>query len=175
MRQGFAPFGIDSLAATNVLRDHYAVLRSLHPLLARHQGRDSLRGFLQYKDEKRVEFDIGDYRADIEYRAEDGGGKPGAGLVIALAPDTFIMAGVNDSIRFPSRRDKPGSTAWLSIDELVTPPATKSASAAKAPRPVPGLDLVSGRRLNGDEAYYRVHLGPTPRVLLGKVYRFPSQ
>jgi hypothetical protein len=86
-----------------------------------------------------------------------------------------VLAGVNYSIRFPSRRDKPGSTAWLSIDELIAPPPGKSASSAKMPPPTPEPGLVAGRRLNGDEAYYRVNLGPTPRILLGKVYRFPNQ
>jgi beta-galactosidase GanA len=155
---GFAPFGIDSLPDTNVLREHYAVLKSLHPLLARHQGKETLHGFLQYKDEKRVEFEIGDFRADIEYRPENSDGKPGAGLVVALAPDTFVMAGVNYSIRFPSRRDKPGATAWLSIEE--------GWFRDDQWRP--------GRRLNGDEASYRVSLGSTPRILMGKVYRFPN-
>jgi hypothetical protein len=171
---GFAPFGIDSLAGTNILGEHYAVLKSLHPLIAQHQGQNTLRGFMQYKDDKRVEFDIGDFRADIEYRADESSGKPGAGLVIALAPDTFVMTGVNYSIRFPSRRDKPGSTAWLSIDELV-PSAAKSSVSSQAPGVVAGLDLVPGRRLNGDEAWYRLNLGPKPRILLGKVYRFPDR
>ncbi len=172
---GFAPFGIDSLAETNVLREHYGLLKRLHPLLAQHQGKETLQGFMQYKDEKRLEFEIGDYRADVEYRSEEGGSGPGGGLVIAIAPDTFVIAGANYSIRFPSRRDKPGSTGWLSIDELVPPAPGKSSFGTRKSGPVPGLDLVSGRRLNGDEAWYRVNLGPKPRVLLGKVYRFPAQ
>jgi hypothetical protein len=154
---GFAPFGIDSLAETNVLREHYAVLKELLPLIASKQGTPALHGFWQYKDEKRVEFDIGDFRADIEYRAEEGG-KPGAGIVIALAPDTFVMAGMNYAIRFPSRRDTPGNTAWLSIEE-------GDFQQGK---------WFPGRRLNGDEAWYRVNLGPKPRILVGKVYRFPN-
>ena len=172
---GFAPFGIDSLAETNELREHYAVLKSLHPLLAQHQGRDSLRGFMQYRGEKHLEFDLGDFRADIEYRPEEAGGKPGAGLVIALTPDTFVMAGLNYSIRFPSRRDKPGNTAWFSIEELVPVEAGKSSVSRPSAGGIPGVGLVTGRRLNGDEAWYRVNLGLKPRILLGKVYRFPSQ
>lgn len=152
---GFAPFGIDSLSETNVLREHYAVLGSLLPLITQHQGRESLQGFLQYRDEKRLEFDIGDFRAEIDYPAQDG--QPGAGLVIAIAPDTFVMAGANYSIRFGSGRAKPGSTAWLSIEE----------------GEFHGGQWKPGRRLNGDEAWYRVNLGPKPRVLIGKVYRFP--
>ena len=154
---GFAPFGIDSLAETNVLREHYAVLKQLLPLLGTNHGTARLQGFWQYQDEKRVEFEIGDFRADIEYRSEEGG-KPGAGIVIALAPDTFVMAGVNYAIRFPSRRDKPGNTAWLSIEE-------GDFQQGK---------WFPGRRLNGDEAWYRVNLGPKPRILVGKVYRFPN-
>ncbi|MGO8676916.1 MAG: DUF5597 domain-containing protein [Limisphaerales bacterium] len=168
---GFAPFGIDSLSETNVLSDYYAVLRSLLPLIARHQGKATLKGFLQYKDERRAEFDLGDFRADIEYRSEDGD-HPGGGMVIAVAPDTFVMAGANYSIRFPSRRDKPGNTAWLAVDELVPPwPRGSSFSSTKS-GPLSGLELVPGRRLNGDEASYRVGLGPKPRILLGRVYRF---
>jgi len=74
-----------------------------------------------------------------------------------------------------SRRDKSGTTAWVSIDELVPPQPGQSASSAKTPPPLPDLGLVAGRRLNGDEAYYRVNLGPTRRILLGKVFRFPNQ
>jgi hypothetical protein len=68
------------------------------------------------------------------------------------------MAGVNYSIRFGSGRNKPGSTAWLAIDE---------GEFQKG-------KWMPGRRLNGDEAWYRVNLGPTPRILLGRVYRFPN-
>jgi hypothetical protein len=168
---GFAPFGIDSLSETNSLGDYYAVLRHLLPLIARHQGKDTLQGFMQYKDEKRVEFGLGDFRADVEYRSEEGN-RPGGGIVIAVAPDTFVMAGANYSIRFPSRHDKPGNTAWLSIDELVAPRAGESSLSARKSGPLPGMDLVLGRRLNGDEAWYRVNLGPKPRILLGRVYQF---
>ncbi len=153
---GFAPFGIDSLTETNVLREHYAALGSLLPLITQHQGKESLKGFMQYRDDKRVEFDIGDYHADIEYRSEEGA-KPGGGLVIATAPDIFVMAGMNYSIRFASQKDKPGNTAWLAIEEGVF------RNGKWAP----------GRRLNGDEAWWRVNFGPQPRVLIGKVYRYP--
>ncbi|MGH7973688.1 MAG: DUF5597 domain-containing protein, partial [Limisphaerales bacterium] len=68
---GFSPFGIDSLSQTNVLRDYYELLGRLLPLIAQHQGKETLRGFLQYQDEKRAEFDLGDFRADIEYPSEE--------------------------------------------------------------------------------------------------------
>ncbi len=42
------------------------------------------------------------------------------------------------------------------------------------PRAIPGCELIPGRRLNGDEAWYRVNLGPEPRILVGKVFRFPN-
>jgi len=153
---GFAPFGIDSLAETDALRNHYAVLTSLLPLIIQHQGKSSMEGFMQYGDDKRVEFDIGDYRAEIEYRTETGA-KPGGGLVIATAPDTFVMAGMNYGIRFAARQDKPGNAAWLSIEE----------GAFHDGKWTPG------RRLNGDESWWRLNLGPEPRVLIGKVYRYP--
>lgn len=164
---GFSPFGIDSVSETNGLREVYAMLDSLLPLIARHQGRDTLQGFMRYQDEERLEFDLGDFRAAIEYQS-GGEVRPGAGLMIAVAPDTFVIAGVNYSIRFGRRRDLPGSAAWLSIDELVPPSSGNSTKMG----PLPGLGLVAGRRLNGDEASYRVDLGPKPRILLGKVYRF---
>ncbi len=168
---GFAPFGIDSLSQTNRLRDYYAVLGSLLPLIAQHQGKDTLKGFLQYKDEKGVEFDLGDFRAEIEYRSQEGN-RPGGGVAIAVAPNTFVMTGANYSIRFASRPDRPANSAWLAIDELVAPGPERSSFSAKKTRPLPGLDLVLARRLNGDEASYRVNLGPKPRILLGRVYRF---
>jgi len=168
---GFAPFGIDSLSETNLLRDYYTVLGRLLPLIAQHQGRETLNGFLQYQDEKRSEFDIGDFRAEIEYRSEKEN-RPGGGIVVAVAPDTFVMTGSGYSIRFAARRDKPGGTAWLSIDELVPPGFGSLMASSMATFPVSGLDLVLGRRLNGDEAWYRVSLGARQRILLGRVYRF---
>jgi hypothetical protein len=77
------------------------------------------------------------------------------------------MAGVNYSIRFAGKRGTSGNAAWLSIDELAPP-----GKSSRERRPIPGVDLVPGRRLNGDEASYRVNLGPKPRILLGKAYRF---
>ena len=81
---GFSPFGIDSLAETNVLRDYYGVLRSLLPLIGQHQGLDTMRGFMQYRDAKRAQFNLGDFLADVDYDVR--GVKPGGGLVIALRP-----------------------------------------------------------------------------------------
>jgi Domain of unknown function (DUF5597) len=69
------------------------------------------------------------------------------------------MTGVNYGIRFPPRRNKPGNTAWLSIEEGEFRDGK----------------WMAGRRLNGDEAWYRLNLDPKPRILLGKVYRFPNQ
>ena len=168
---GFSPFGIDSMSETNVLREYYGTLGRLLPLIARHQGKDTLQGFLQSQGEKRVEFGLGDFRAEIEYSSESSN-RSGGGLIIAVAPDTFVMTGVNYSIRFASPQNKPGSTAWLSIDELVPPNLARSSLSARKTGPLPGVSMVLGRRLNGDEASYRVNLGPTPRVLLGRVYRF---
>jgi len=164
---GFSPFGIDSVSETNGLRDAYDMPGSLLPLMAQHQGKDPLQGFLRDKDEERLEFDLGDFRAEIEYHSGIEV-RSGAGLVIALAPDAFV----DYSIRFASRRDLPGHAAWLSIDEWVPPSPGKSSLASRKIGPLPGLDLVLGRRLNGDEASYRVDLGPKLRILLGKVYRF---
>jgi hypothetical protein len=159
----FAPFAIDSTKADNPLVEYYALLRGLEPLIAAHQGKPTMNGFLQQKDETRASFDISDFRADIEYpkpgaRSNDRitNGLPGCGIVIATAPDTFIVAGANASIRFGGRPDKPGNTDFLAVDEC---------SFRQG-------ELVPGRRLNGDEASYRVNLGPKPQVLQFKVYRF---
>ncbi len=67
------------------------------------------------------------------------------------------MAGVNYNIRFGGRPDKPGNTGWLSIEEGVFRDGR----------------WIVGRRLNGDEAPYKVNLGGQPRILIGKAYRFP--
>ncbi len=149
----FAPFGIDELAENDPLREHYAVLQSLLPLFARHPESTNRIGFLQSPGEKSTNIDIGDFRAEIEYSDQ---GEPGAGLVLAIAPDTFVMIGVDYSIRFGARSNKPGNTAWLSIDEGVF---------------VNG-QWKPGRRLNGDEASWRVRLGHQPQVLIGRVYRY---
>ncbi len=169
---GFSPFGIDSLNATNVLGEYYAVLQDLLPAISGHLESGSIEGFLQQGDSKRAQLDIGGFRAEIEY-GSDANTRPGGGLVVALAPDTFLITGANFSIRFGSRPETPGNTAWLSVEELVP-------AGGEEPSPGLGESLVRsacpalrlGRRLNGDEASYRVYLGPHPRILLGRVYRF---
>ena len=67
------------------------------------------------------------------------------------------MAGVSYNIRFAGRSGKPGNTGWLSVEE----------GTFRDGR------WIAGRRLNGDEAPYKVGLGDQPRILIGKVYRFP--
>ena len=159
----FAPFGIDSIEQEREnqkkgaaeLRDTYAMLGQLMPLITAHQGKPTMRGFMQYGEEKQHTFEIGDFKAEIDHNNRDAKAR-GAGLVIAITPDTFVMAGSNYNIRFGGGRAKPGSTGWLSIEEGVFKDG----------------QWVPGRRLNGDEASYKVNLGPTPRILIGRAYRF---
>lgn len=185
----FAPFAIDSLKPENPLASYYAVLRNIQPLIEQHQGKPTMSGFLQEKDETSASFEIGDFRADIEYPKVNPNDKrdpqnvpmPGCGVVIALEPDTFLVAAANCKIRFAARPDKPGSTDFLSVEEgRFGDPNAKFSSLSKSTassinpfkHEKATWQWIPGRRLNGDEATYRAEIEETPMILKIKAYRF---
>lgn len=189
----FAPFAIDATKDDNPLSDYYAVLRNIQPLIEQHQGQPTMSGFLQYQDEKTASFDIGDFRADIEYPRVNPNEKPdaktvrmpGCGVVIALEPDTFLVAGANCKIRFAPRDGQSGNTDFLSVEEgFFGDPSAKfkfstlnnstrsGASLNPFKREKKEWQWIPRRRLNGDEATYRATLGPTPTIVKIKAYHF---
>lgn len=152
----FAPFGIDSMPDDHPIRETYKLLSSISHLVAQHHGAGSMAGILQGKDQQSQEIDIGAYRIKIEFsRSSEKGAAPGAGLVIALSPDEYLVAGMNIKPQFQPRPDSGRGVDFLSIDEGVFQDGK----------------WVAGRRLNGDERI--MQLGGKPGLLRVKLYSHP--
>jgi hypothetical protein len=137
---GISPFGVDSLVspADEPLAQCYRLLGQLAPLILEHQGHGTMTGFVLDADRPTIRCEMGGYELEIAALASFGGPmQPGYGLVICLAPDTFVGAGYGFRVQF--RPTTPG-------------PAQVGLSAVDEGQFVAGR-WVAGRRLNGDERH----------------------
>jgi hypothetical protein len=128
---GFAPFGIESIgdAAGKHLSASYALVSQLEPLILELQGSDRMAGLLSEGPEQRqpqqvrlggyvleAAFDRGATPGPAEGAVVAAGSAPGTpfpsgGLVLATAPDAFIVAGTAVTITFASTA--PGKRAGI--------------------------------------------------------------
>jgi hypothetical protein len=159
---GVAPFGVegpegDASLAPGLLEyaRSYRVLRPLLPLIARHQGTGHLQAIVQDTDPRQV-VRIGERIALVVSfpRPYALDGPIGRGLVLTLAPDDLVVAGVSLDVVV---RDLAAPLAdphqW----------ATRQPTASIEEGTFEGGDWVPGRRLNGDERWVR--LGPEGGIL----------
>jgi len=181
----FAPFGIEGvgldrprteaenpflelMAGDPRLRESYSLLAALMPLITKYQGTGQMVGVLETDKEERRDVEIGDYRAHISYKM--GGKKDdqrGYGLIIALAPDEFLLAGNHFAVNF-----SPKAGGQCEILELWEGRFEDG-------------KWIAGRRLNGDEnaGGWRAQLPPNysdkfanpdrPRILRIKLFAHP--
>jgi hypothetical protein len=99
--------------------------------------------------------ELGNYRLNIHFTAPCGTGcTPGAGLIIALSNDEYLIAGHGFSVTFLSRPGGLQIADYLALDEGTY---------------VRG-QWVQGRRLNGDEL--KVELGNRPCVRRVRLYSY---
>jgi len=159
---GIAPFGVEtagkgappSVALVEFSRV-YGLLRPLLPLLARHQGTGRLRSFVQDADPKQV-VRVGPRVALVASFAKryDLEAPLGGGLVLEMAPDDLVIAGMNVDVGVRDLHAPLGSVreAILSIDE----------------GRFDGERWIPARRLNGDER--RIRLGPEGGILRVKLH-----
>jgi beta-galactosidase GanA len=108
---GYSPFSIENAPENTPLSEAYDVLRQLEPLIVRHQGRNTIKGFLPPVsfdgtiDESPQEVQLGDYRIKASFvypwvPREDQEIDSHGGLIIALADNTFLVAGTGLTLRF---------------------------------------------------------------------------
>jgi Domain of unknown function (DUF5597)/Glycosyl hydrolases family 35 len=151
---GVAPFGVEGQAdgeaaqGTEEYARDYRVLRPLVPLLARYQGTGRLQAIVQDVDPRQVLSVGARVRLVASFpKRYDLAGPIGGGLVIELAPDDLVVAGVN--IDFVVR-------------DLEAPLVDPHQWAARQPvvsieeGTFDGERWVAGRRLNGDERWVRL-------------------
>jgi Domain of unknown function (DUF5597)/Beta-galactosidase len=160
---GYSPFGIDNTARLLTLRPApgtpapaeleglplargYAVLRDLTPLILEHQGKGSIGAAWLNKAKPRQEIALGDYTLSVELRRSSRDqsflAELGYGLVLALAPDEFLVAGSDIQVTFTPRT--PGAP--------IAGIADAEAGTAQDGRWIPG------RKLSGDDILLNYHL-----------------
>ena len=146
---GFSPFGIDDVlkggagAAIGAgFEDTYRVLRPLLPLISRYQYTGKLHPVLQglangedWKESIRVSDRLA---ANIEFTAAFDPAKGRAsGMIIALAPDDFIVMGTGFDVKFREMEGPLRDAQLISIEEGT----------------FQGDQWIATRRLNGDERH----------------------
>lgn len=143
---GFSPFSIESAEdeTKNNLTAGYDILSQLTPLILENQGKEKMIGLLpDSPDAQRIpqQKRLNGYTLSISYERPTSQNVSG-GLVIAVAPDEFIIAGTSLVITFDA--DSPGE------------PLTGILSAQEGK--FISRNWVGGRWLNGDQTHQGRHI-----------------
>jgi beta-galactosidase GanA len=148
---GFSPFSIESLQNPDEapLGRSYAMLAQLMPLILEHQGKGAMAGVLPEGPEQRApqQVRLGGYTLNITYERPSAEALSG-GLVIAVGPDEFVLAGTGLVVTFEANTPGDPIVGLLSVQE------GKYANGQWIP----------GRWLNGDQT----HQGRHVRLAAGK-------
>jgi len=134
---GFSPFGIESEAGDkDPLGESYGVLAKLAPLLAEHQSKGDVHGFVLNGDRREVDFTMSGYTVHVSLDEIFGNTTAsGFGLIMATGPDEFLGAGKGFRVTFTARSDAGQQVGIGAVDEGTFEDGK----------------WVPGRRLNGDE------------------------
>ncbi len=118
---GFGPFGIESITepAAHYLTQSYDLVAQLTPLILEHQGRGSMAGLLPEGPEQRQPQQVmfGDTIVLVSFERTTGPSlsdgvpaaalpsqsMPAGGLIVATAPDEFVLGGIGITAVFQSR------------------------------------------------------------------------
>src|SRR4029079_7806048 len=122
----FSPFSIESTEhpETEPIGKTYSILSQLTPLITKYQSAGAVKGFLIEKDSIQKGIAIGDYLFTVyhEYKmgwsagAKDSSWPLAGGLIIAVAPDEFFVAGTGIVMTFsPKTNNK--KAGFISVDE----------------------------------------------------------
>jgi beta-galactosidase GanA len=135
---GFCPFGIESIGepAARYLTDSFGMIAQLTPLILEHQGRGTMTGLLPEGSEQRQPQQVwlGGYTLHVSFEkgtapdladgvvppygaAINPAMPPTGGLVIATAPDEFIIAGSGITTTFQLRSPGGPQVGLLSVEE----------------------------------------------------------
>jgi hypothetical protein len=99
--------------------------------------------------------ELGNYRLRVRFPGQREAGKtPGGGLIMAVSPDDYIVAGHGFSVDFLPGPGGLPHVDFLSLDE----------------GEYRNGQWIQGRRLNGDE--YRLRLRDKPQVRRAKLYSY---
>jgi hypothetical protein len=138
---GFSPFGIERVgtdAADSPIAKAYAVLRQLAPLILQHQAKGTIAGVWLTKEHAADTLRLGDYTLTATLRQGRRGAQAATrayGLVMAVGPDEYVVAGSDLQVAFSPATAGPPVAGLASVEE----------GTFMDGRWVPG------RTLNGDE------------------------
>jgi hypothetical protein len=99
----FAPFGIEDGYADPEFIAGYAVLHELLPTIIQYQGSGKMRAFYKQKTENHTAVEFNDYKVIIYYEGEN---TPAYGLIIQIADDEFLCAGIGARLHFFAQNNK---------------------------------------------------------------------
>jgi len=167
---GFSPFSIESVTdpATNRLTAAYRLLEQMAPLILEHQGKGTMTGVLLERKDPVQTLIMNDYRLTVTYEPNDRYAYKGnlsdssfrtGGIVFAVAPDEFIVAGSGMILTFAPVLPGNSNAGIGSIDEC----------RFEKGRWMPGI------RLNGDQSHQGRHMRlPNDRFSVQrlKLYRY---
>ena len=107
---GFSPFAIESADPTTApLARSYALLEQLAPVILANQGRGTMLGVMPPTafdgtvNDSSQKVRLGDFTLTVSFQASAGSGamsRTGGGLIVALAPDEFLIAGSGLTVTF---------------------------------------------------------------------------
>lgn len=97
----FSPFAIDHSAYKDnlPLKNAYALIKNLSPIILKMQGSKDLVGFMQDSDKGGESFDFKDVIAHVNY----GYQFKGYGLIARISQDEFLVAGTGINVSFESK------------------------------------------------------------------------
>jgi len=177
---GYSPFGIENRVEdpqNGPLPKAYAVLAQLAPEILAAQSKGAIAGIWLNPKKKSQKIELGGYTLDVQLRynmrrPEAALPEVGYGLVIAIAPDEFIIAGKDILVNFFTGSAGPSYVGFASIDEGV----------------YKNGKWIPGRRLNGDDIMFNYNIAEEaavkkngsvvrlnangPGILRVKLYRF---
>jgi len=147
----FSPFSIESTnePEKEPIGNTYNILNQLTPLITKYQSTGAVKGFLIQKDSIQKDIAIGDYLFSVhhEYKmgwsagAKDSIWPLAGGLIIAIAPGEFYVAGTGFVMTFtPKSNNK--KAGFISVDE------GRFENGVWKP----------GRRMNGDQDHQGRHV-----------------
>lgn len=132
----YAPFGIDDLAIDHPLRESYALLTQMMPVIGELQGEGRTAGLFQQADHEQWVTWLGAYYVRGETTRSLGPERvPGGALILAVGPDEFVLAGRGVDVQFSTMPSAQPDVEFLWLE---------TGSYADG-------EWVPGRRLNGDE------------------------
>ncbi|MGD0911983.1 MAG: DUF5597 domain-containing protein [Terracidiphilus sp.] len=134
---GFSPFAIESEAIeTDPLKESYATIAKLAPMILAHQQSGDIHGFVLSRDERTVDFTMGGYLLHVSLvDGYNGAAGTGYGIIMATGKDEFTGAGKGFRVTFTPQPETGPHAGIASIEE----------------GDVKDGKWIAGRRLNGDE------------------------